>query len=722
MISVYFLFNALEAFFLAVYMVSVGSLSSERVFLNLSLSRLIIVLIISIIAIAFGITAAKSRPENSRIKQKIQTISKDEKKVWVVFLISLAVVAVVYFLLTTEKAKFLNYQNIYDRLEPMLVWVAVMGAQTAFFAVVWYCALFIDYSQSPDAAVSASELPALFGIYAIFILAKLLLVTSSSYGPLGSGDEMTYYDMADSFHRGFFSIAQSHHYPPLYPLYFMPALVFGSYAFEGIKLLNVIASSSVIFPVYFIARHFLDRKQSLITVLLTCLIPYHLVFPRRILSENLFFPLFIWTVFITFARPKNMRVRLPWDLLNGAMLAVLYLTRYITLAAIPFFVLAWWVKPFERERSIFKPGWKKFGHLVGMGIALLAVYSPWLIAGLREHVNLKLVLGFGVASKTDPAQLTLYNLVTWMGLYASYYVLVAAPVLNLLLAAFTQLDLKRWRENLGRLVFQVLALMAGFFIAVTRHSWRAYYNREAPSKIMGRYLIVYSLLYIILAMIILVKFDRSRVKSKTKFIFWTGVFPIALVVFSHAALFDGTIFPTDGNLFNALGSVDGFFTDVLGPYFYVIIAVLYAVEIVLMLQDKRKYFVSVLTIGLLVYYMAGYPAYYKVLLDYQTYPWLSDKVAEIVRVDGNAGTASDNITVFIPPGNETQDRVEMYNGLRVRGIDNADVIITKEGSNSLVKTDLGFIIRKVDKLNPAAPGQTVYEFNGESFTIENISR
>ncbi len=260
----------------------------------------------------------------------------------------------------------------------------------------------------------------------------------------------------------------------------MPALVFGTYAFDGIKLLNVLASSSVIFPVYFIARHFMGRKQSLLAVLLTCLIPYHLVFPRRILSENLFFPLFIWTVFITFAKPKNARMRLPWDLLNGAMLAVLYLTRYITLAAIPFFVLAWWVKPFEGEPGLFKPGWKKFGHLVGMGAALLLTFSPWLIAGLREGVNLKLVLGFGVASKTDPAQLTLYNLVIWIVLYASYYVLVAAPVLNLLLAAFTQLDLKKWREDLGRLVFQVLALMAGFYLAVTRHSWRAIQQRSPP--------------------------------------------------------------------------------------------------------------------------------------------------------------------------------------------------------------------------------------------------
>jgi hypothetical protein len=720
MISIYFIINALEAFFLAAYLASVESLSETTVLFNLSLSRLLLVLAVAAAGVVFAFLAFKSRPEDSSIKVKIRAIFNDEKKVWLVFLLSLALIALIYLPLMTQKWKFGNFELIYVRLEPVLVWMAVICAQTAFFSALAYCAKFIDYSRSPEAQLRVSELPALFGVFAAFIALKLLLVTASSYGPLGSGDEMTYFDMADSFHRGFFSIAQSHHYPPLYPLYFMPALVFGSYAFSGIKLLNVLASSSVIFPVYFIARHFMGRKQSLLAVLLTCLIPYHLVFPRRILSENLFFPLFIWTVFITFARPKNTRTRLPWDLLNGAMLAVLYLTRYITLAAIPFFVLAWWVKPFEDEPGLFKPGWKKFGHLAGMGAAVLLAFSPWLIAGLREGVNLKLVLGFGVASKTDPAQLTLYNLVTWMVLYASYYVLVAAPVLNLLLVAFTQVDLKKWREELGRLIFQVLSLMAGFYLAVTRHSWRAYYNREAPSKIMGRYLIVYSLLYIILAVIILARFDRSRVKSKTKFVLWTGVFPLALVVFAHVALFNDTLIHTDGNLFNALGSVDGFFTDVLGPYFYVIIGLLYAVEIYLLLQDKRKYLLPVLSAGLLIYYVAGYPGYYNILLDYQTYPWLSQQVSDQVRAAGRVGQASDNISVYIPDDFNSQDRVEMYNGLRVRGIDNADVYVLGTHAPEDMQTDLGFIIRKLDGTETS--DLKVYEFNGQRFTIEDISR
>ncbi len=680
------------------------------------------VLAVAAAGVVFAWLAFRSLSKDSGLKKKIQALFSDEKKVWRVFLLSLVLVVLVYFPLTTQKWKFGNFELIYERLEPVLVWVAVIGAQTAFFAALAYCAKFIDYSRSPKPEFRVSELRLVFLIYVAFSIVKLLLVTGSSYGPLGSGDEMTYFDMADSFHRGFFSIAQSHHYPPLYPLYFMPSLAFGTYTFAGIKLLNVLASSSVIFPVYFIARHFMDRKQSLLAVLLTCLIPYHLVFPRRILSENLFFPLFIWTVFITFAKPKDERMRLPWDLLNGVMLAVLYLTRYITLAAIPFFVLAWWVKPFEGEPGLFKPGWKKFGHLAGMGAALLLFFSPWLIAGLREQVNIKLVLGFGVASKTDPAQLTLHNLLTWMALYASYYVLVAAPVLNLLLAAFTQIDLKRWREQSGRLAFQVLSLMTGFFIAVTRHSWRAFYNREAPSKIMGRYLIVYSLLYIVLAVIILVKFDRSRVKSKLKFIFWTGGLAMTMVVFAQRALFDNTFIQTDGNLFNALGSVDGFFTEVLGPYFYIILGTLYIVETMLLLYTKRKWYLPVLSAGLLVYYVAGYPGYYNLLLDYQTYPWLSKQVAEQVKAAGMDRQASDNISVYIPADYFSQDRVEMYNGLRVRGIDNADVLVLGQDDPADIQTDLGYIIRELEVSEEPTGGLQVYEFNGQRFTIEDISR
>ena len=64
----------------------------------------------------------------------------------------------------------------------------------------------------------------------------------------------------------------------------------------------------------------------------------------------------------------------------------------------------------------------------------------------------------------------------------------------------------------------------------------------------------------------------------------------------------------------------------------------------------------------------------------------------------------------------------MYNGLRVRGIDNTDVLVLGQDDPADMQTDLGFIIRKLGGTGTGISGQQVYEFNGERFTIEDISR
>lgn len=720
-VTIYFVINALEAFFLAAYMALVGSEPNASVIFNLSQSRLLLVALIALVGFFFAFLVVRSLSSRSRMKRRFETYQKNEKIIWRVFLFGIILAAVMLFLLTRQINQFGDFKMIYQRFEPVIVWLAVVGAQSAFFAGLWYAVYFVQTDHEADFSKNLKELSALFAFYLFFILVKLFLVTSTSYGPLGRGDEMTYFDMADSFYRGFFSVAQSHHYPPLYPLSFVPALVFKGYTFDGIKLLNIIYSSSIIFPVYFTARRFVDHKYSMVAAFLSCLIPYQLVFPRRILSENLFFPLFVWTFYITFVIPRNRRSRLKWDILNGVMVAVLYLTRYITLAAIPFFVAAWWVKPFEGEKSLFNPGSKKLIHFVVMLIAMLAAFSPWLIAGLTENVPLSLILGFAVTSRTDPAQLTLSRLLVWVVLYACYFVLVSAPVLNLLFVSFTQIDLKRWREGFGRLIFQVLALMGGFYVAVTRHSWRAYYNLDLPSTIMGRYLIVFSVLYFIIAVVVLVNFDRSKIKKPVRFVLLTNVLPFILIIFANYALIQGAVFETDGNLFKSLGSVDGFLTEILGPFFFVLVALIFAGESILLLRSKRNLYIPMLTAGLLVYYLAGIPSYYRNLMDYQTYPWLSEQISRLLPIpdakDGNA----ESISVYLPERHESKNEAEIYNGLRVRGINGTEILTDSIDDITEMPTEKGFVIKQIKNRQQAQSGLTVYEFNGEYFTIQEVN-
>lgn len=721
--SIYFLVNALESFLLAVYLLMVGSTPEESVFFNLSLFRLAAVAAAFMAGIFFLILAIRSTKNGSKCQSMIERFLQNEKKLWITFTGSIFVIALMMFLLTRHINVYGDLKLVYQQLEPVLVWITVISVQTGFYTAVWYSLFFVNKGNPKDLVESQKEIGCLFGIFFVFTALKLIFITSASYGPTGRGDEMTYFDMAESLYKGFFSIKQTHHYPPLYPLSLVITMVFKGWTFEGIKFINALLSSSIVFPIYLFSRQFLDQKKSLIVALLTCLIPYHLVFPRRIVSENLFFPLFIWAMYIAFSKPKNKNYHLCWDIMNGAMIGILYLIRYISLALIPSFLLVWWMKPFDGEKCLFRPGMKKTAYFIILVFAMTAVFSPWIFSAVHEGLPIKLALGFGVASRTTQEQLTFINLLIWIFIYVCYYFIIAAPVLNLLFSSLRNLEYKRWREGFTRLVFQVLVVMGGFFAAVVRHSWRAYYNRNIPSAIMGRYLIGFSAIFIMIGAIELDKFNKEKYKSLFGFLITNQILPFMIVVISYLAIIKGEISPMTSNLLKAHGSADGFMVETLGSFFYILIFAIYILINIFLWLKQGKTSQIVFVFGLIVYFVAGLPSYLDTLLDFQTYPWLAEQISELApTVDIKSGDF-EQISVFLPPNSTSQNRAEIYNGLRVRGIDNTIVEINTYGNISGIQTDEGFVIVKLaNKESGLDDGMRIYEFDHEFFTIQPITR
>lgn len=720
--TIFYILGAIETFLLSAYLAVLGSDAQSSLLLNLSLSRLAAVAFFLAVGLGFSSLAVKSLKSAGKTGVYQEAHLKNEGRQWRTFLLSLAVLGAALFFLTRELNSFGDFKQVYERLEPVLVWLVVLAAQSAFLTAVWYFAYFIPADKDRDIQTAQKELLPLLGLYLGFVVLKLIFVSRTSYGPLGRGDEMTYFDMADSFYRGFFSVAQSHHYPPLYPLSIMPALVFKSWTFDGIKLLNALYSSSIIFPVYFIARRFMDAPKSLAAAFLSCLIPYHLVFPRRILSENLFFPLFLWTMAITYCVPHSKAHRLNWDVLNGVMIAALYLTRYITLATIPFFLLAWWVKPFAGEKALAKPGWKKMLHFLLLISAMLAAFSPWLLAGLREGVQAKLILGFGITSRTTAEQQTLKNLLVWAALYACYFILVAAPVLNLLIISFFQINLKTWREGFGRWIFQVLALMAGFYIAVTRHSWRAYYNADLPSAIMGRYLIVFSVLFFVIALAVINQSRHTDFRKGWRLVLFGQALPMVLVGAAYFILIKGRLIPTDGDLLKSLGSVDAFFTEILGGWFFLLLFAIYGSTNWLLWKGLHKHALTALIAELMVYYAVGVPSYYQNLMEYQTYPWLASQIARLAPPPDPKSGDAEPITVFLPEDRDTKSGAEIYNGLRSRGLDNTYIKIYSEKAVNAMATEKGFIIQTLDEGTEAQAEYPILRINERAFVIIPVQK
>ncbi len=718
--GVYFLLSSLQAFLLAIYFICIGTTSRQIFLFNLSLSRFFLVLVIFSLGILFLLLAGGSFIRKKRIRETEEKFLLNESHLWITFSISIFVAGFSLLLLTLNREFFGSYKELFRHFEPVLVWFVILGAQTAFFIGIWYSVHFVNNRNAGSIHDSQKELLPLLGIFTGLVLLKSVFVTARSYGPIGIGDEMTYYTMTETLYKGIFSPREYNHYqyPPLYPLALVITQVFKGWAYEGIKHLNNIFTSSIIFPVYLISRRLLNVRISLLISLLACLIPLHLVFPMRIVSENLYIPIFFWTMFITFVFPNNKKYRLEWDILDGAIIGFLYLTRYITLAVIPFLLFSWWIKPFNESNQISKTNIKrKILHFCLLAAIIVVTFCPWPIIGLNKGISLKFMLGFGITANTTEAQLTFTRFLTWAFLYALYYILVSAPVFNMLVIGLFHLNIKDLRQECNRWMIQVLAVMGGFYIAATRHSWRALYNAEIPSTIMGRYLVMFSILFMIVAINALFNFKQTDFRSKGIFFLVTQLIPFGLVVIAHLSIVKNMIIATDGDILKPLGSLDGYLPKLMGNYFFLIVLLIYGLTSWFLCFGSSKKAIWSLVIGLIVYYLSGMPAYYRVLMEYQTYPWLSSRIAEFVPSPSPKNPVTDPITIFLPEYPEEVNDNEIANGLYVRDIKNIKMEIYSQSAIDAMDTIRGFIIQRLDAAAENYPAGQVVSFYGSKFAI-----
>jgi len=722
--GVYFSICSLHAFLLAAYFVYIGTSSQRTILFNLSLGRLALILVFLILGVLFLFLAVRSFMGLKKIKTIEEKFLTNESRLWLAFVVSVVMIGISLFLLTLNREVYGSYRELVRQFEPVLVWSVVMGAQTAFFIAIWYCVYFIGKRNAGSIQDAQKELLPLLGLFAGFVLLKMIFVTATAYGPTAASDEMTYFSMAETYHLGIFSPREYNHYqyPPLYPLSIVIPFVFRGWTYEGIKLLNNLFSSSIIFPVYFISRQFLDARKSLTAVFLSCLIPFQLVFPRQIMSENLYFPLLLWAMFITYAAPANKKFRLAWDLLNGFILGALYLTRYITLAALPFLLLTWWIKPFDEESTFLRPGFKKLLHLFLLCVVILAVFCPWPMLGVSKGIRLDFMLGYGVTSNTTSEQLTFSRLLIWSLLYILYFILTAGPLLNVLTIALFQLGFKHLREGSTRWIVQVLVLMGGFFAAGTRHSWRALYNAELPAKIMGRYLAVFPIFYFIIALIVISEFETDKFRSKWQFILAAQLIPFGLAIAAYLMLIKGWLIPTDGALIKPLGSADAFSAQILGSYYLVIIFTIFAITNWMLWAGAKKAAIYALAVGSLVYYLSATPAYYRSLMEYQTYPWLSSQIAEKIPEPSPKNAISGPVSVFVPDDLDRSSSDELYYGLYVRGIEDTQIEISSPAAIEAMKTERGYIIRPLDASSEKYPDSQIVDFYGNEFAIIPVNK
>ena len=140
-------------------------------------------------------------------------------------------------------------------------------------------------------------------IYFLFVIVKSLL----SYfipSPSAFSDEYIYTKMARSIFYSFnFDIhgSPSHAFLPLYPLALSFSYIFKDMqvAYIIMKIINSFLSSLIIFPAWLISKEFMSKKKAILPALLVSVIPATFSFSPYIMAENLFYPLFLFTIFFS---------------------------------------------------------------------------------------------------------------------------------------------------------------------------------------------------------------------------------------------------------------------------------------------------------------------------------------------------------------------------------------------------------------------------------------
>lgn len=135
-------------------------------------------------------------------------------------------------------------------------------------------------------------LAALLLIFVLGVLGTVYLVDANVYGPMHFNDEVRYWEIALNLYKGSFSFAENTDYPPFYSISLLPAFYFFSpfARYAAARWLNAIYVTSAIIPAYLILRKFLNRRVSLLAVIVLLCSPIQVVIPRVLISENTFLP------------------------------------------------------------------------------------------------------------------------------------------------------------------------------------------------------------------------------------------------------------------------------------------------------------------------------------------------------------------------------------------------------------------------------------------------
>ncbi len=374
------------------------------------------------------------------------------------------------------------------------------------------------------------------------IISKITISSFISV-PLGFSDSLTYIDSGRSiFDTHSISGLDENKYPPFYSLLISPAFLFEDMekVYGVIYIINAVLSSLIIFPAYLLAKEFLNKRKSLMVATLVAVLPPIFTFSFYIMSENIFYPLVLLSLYLLFKSFKEREWR--WDVLAGFGIGLCFLTKIIAIFLFPLVVIL--------ALLHFRKQIKK--KLVLLVVAFITI-SPWLIIKGKT-------LGYSVHLANTTSSLFISARISWFFLYIDYVIIALGIVffvlsLNMLLK---YLVLSKKKKLLVEILFFATLFL---LIVAANHSGGGYENYD-DYRILGRYIAAIFPLILITGFI-----ELDKIKKIPKFpLFFSTVF---LAITTPILLFD-LFFPINNTSWTHIG-IAKYFLELVGMNYTLII-------------------------------------------------------------------------------------------------------------------------------------------------------
>jgi hypothetical protein len=258
------------------------------------------------------------------------------------------------------------------------------------------------------------------------------------------------------------------------------------------------------------------------------------------------------------------------------------------------------------------------------------VFGVWVLNLLVQGVEFKDALGFSIASRTNPEQLTFSRLLFYLWNYLAYFTLQAAAILHLLVHALREAWVAR-RGRFARFTVLVFGLTGAMGFAMVRHSWRAHYNYPEPLRIMGRYGIYFAVLFVILAAVTFVRIVSSKERPPKAFTLGALAFHVAAVVASYAYMLTHHLGGSSGRMITDRGAVDVYRLYLLGqPGLAVALLFALGTACVLLMRQPPRWAIPAFFAVLIAWSAWGLPAFHQRIEDHQFYAYHARQMAEVV--------------------------------------------------------------------------------------------